>query len=272
MHVSLPVRKSGILILIIALSAVVLAAACTQPQGPVPVAATPSPAPGMPTPAAVVETPAPTDTVTPSGTTVIPNPQPVPTVNVSPEVTTPISYLTYTNSSYGFSIDYPSDWEVVPSPAENGQDPGVPRGFSSKTDVVEFYSPAISRCTHGECVDVRAEMHVEVDLSPPEKDLDQYYIKDVAVITKNYPLEITAHNSMIRISDHNAFTLDYHAKIDLIDIRAERVYSMIGGKAYVLTYHAHTPYSGEPDLFEKYSNVEPDMLRSFHVTVANKAL
>jgi len=182
------------------------------------------------------------------------------------------TYLTYTNPNYSFSINYPSDWQVEEFPDESGQDPGVPRGATDKTDVVEFYSPAISRCNHGNCVDVRSEMHVEIDSTPGATDLDQYYIHDVAAISTGYPIEVTGHTAMFKLSGQNAYELDFHVKDDPIDIRVERAYTMGAGKAFILTYHTHVPYSGEVDQGVLYSNVVADMFRSFRILTANKPL
>ena len=174
-----------------------------------------------------------------------------------------MTYLTYSNSTYGFSIDYPSDWTVNDAPVQNYSDPAEPPGFEPKIDVVEFYSPSITRCTHGDCVLVQAEMHVEVDPTPSTTDLSDYYVKDVAAISQGLSIDITGHNALYKLSGQNAYRLDYRTGSDTSTINVQRAYTIIGGKAYVITFHAHAPYSGEVDQFQEYYNAAQDMFKSF---------
>ena len=197
--------------------------------------------------------------------TVLPNATTDVTQNITAVSVTAASpvFLTYSNTSYGFSMDYPADWQVIERPVETGQDVGVPRGYHDKVDVVEFYSPGIDRCHDGECVNIQAELHVEVDTAPPTAKLDDYYTNDVAAIQKNYVVEISSHTSMFKVGDLSAYPLDYTAKKDLINIQAERAYVGVGGKVFVFTFHAHAPYSGEEDQYAKYSGTVYKMFKSF---------
>lgn len=264
------------------LAALIISAGCTDlinsvnpfaEQSPATPVATTAVTLSAPATAVVTETPVAPGVNTTTGPAATSETTPAAGVTPSPQATAGArTYLTYTNTSYGFSIDYPSDWTVQEAPVETGQDPGVPAGYTSKTDVVEFYSPAVSRCYQGTCVDVRAEMHVQVDPSPPDTDLDQYYIHDVAAISQNYPIDITGHDAGFKLSGQNAYELDYHVQDDPIDIRVERAYTIAAGKAFVLTYHVHAPHSGEVDQGVIYSNVVVEMFRSFRVISANKTL
>ena len=231
--------------------------------------------PATPVPVTLTTNPAVTESVTiPLPTTAVPEstpPVPENTTTVTP-VSTPRVFLTYTNSTYGFSMDYPSDWQVLEAPVETGQDPGVPQGYSGKVDVVEFYSPGIIRCHRSECVNVQAEMHVEVDPAPPTSDLDEYYLHDIAAIQRNYPIDVSTHNSMFHIENLSAYEFDYQLKKDLINIHAERVYTGVTGKVFVFTFHAHAPYSGEEDQYAEYSGVADTMFKSFRPTTTLRTL
>jgi hypothetical protein len=115
-------------------------------------------------------------------------------------------------------------------------------------------------------------MHVEVDSAPPTSKLEDYYTNDVAAIQKNYIIEISSHSSMFQIGDLNAYPLYYTAKKDLININAERAYASVGGKVFVLTFHAHAPYSGEEDQYVKYSGTVQKMFKSFKPIKAYKTI
>ena len=277
-------RFSGVpgkaLLLIALLSVILISAGCTELADSInPFADQATPVPTTEQPVVTVTKPA-----MPAVTQQLPPANGTEEPAVTAETTAPVAetqttapsashtYLTYTNASYGFSINYPSDWQVEEGPVETGQDPGVPAGYSYVTDVVEFYSPAIARCNHGSCVDVRAELHIQVDSAPPTTDLDQYYIHDVAAISQNYPIDITGHAAVFKLSGQNAYVLDYKLTEDPIDIKVKRAYTIAGGKAFILTYHVHTPYSGEVDQGVIYSNVIETMFRSFQIASPNKTL
>ncbi|HXX55933.1 MAG TPA: hypothetical protein VEI81_07540 [Methanoregula sp.] len=270
----------GALLLMVLLSVILLTAGCTD------IANSINPFADQTTPVPTTEQPVVTETIpaipaeTPPLVSANATEEPAVTAETTASVagtqtTAPSAsrtYLTYTNASYGFSINYPSDWQVEEGPVETGQDPGVPSGYSYVTDVVEFYSPAIARCNHGSCVDVRAELHVEVDNAPPTTDIDQYYIHDVAAISQNYPIDITGHAAVFKLSGQNAYILSYKLDQDPIDIKVTRAYTIADGKAFILTYHTHVPYSGEVDQGVIYSNVIDTMLRSFQIASPNKTL
>jgi hypothetical protein len=249
--------------LIAILCAMVLTAACTQQSGSAqnaaPAQSTPVLTPATPAVPATTEiqTTVPANTATVAvGTSpgqAVPSPQPA------------TSYLTYTNPAYSFSINYPSDWQMNDAPVANPSDPASPPGFESKIDVVEFYSPGITRCTESGCVNVRSEMHVEVDPTPSTKKLDQYYNKDVAWIATNYPIEVTAPYARVELSGQLGDRLGYDLTTDTADIKVLRAYTIINNTAFVLIFHAHKPYTGEVDQYQEYFNTAEDMFNSFQV-------
>lgn len=288
MNIRAPVPKCLVFVLVAIFFAVIIATGCIEPTSPD--QNTTGGSPTVTAPAGIVTAPAgtinPTETTPaagpenatevpgtlsalPENTTSIPAAtSPVPPGNSTPAVT----YLTYSNASYGFSIDYPSDWTVNDAPVANPSDPASPPGFEPKIDVVEFYSPAITRCNNGDCVLVRSEVHVEVDPSPSTTVLSDYYVKDVAAISQGEEVDITGHNAMFKLSGQNAYRLDFKTGYDISEINIQRAYTIIGGKAYVITFHAHAPYSGEVDQFEEYYNTAQDMFKSFQTTASLKVL
>ena len=272
MNLSILLRKSLILSLLLIVTVLTVMAGCTSAAGEVHTGTTTTP--GI----TVVKTtdPAVTDSFTPpEPTTAVPDtPAPVPetTTLATPAPAAIPEFLTFTNTSYGFSIDYPSDWQVIEAPVETGLDPGVPRGYSATVDVVEFYSPGITRCHRGECVTVQAELHVNVDPAPPTPNLDEYYLKDISALQRNYHVDVSTHNSMIHLPNLTAYELDYRMTKDLVNIHAIRVYTGVAGKVFVFTFHAHSPYSGEEDQYAKYSGTAETMFKSFRSATTYRTL
>ena len=263
MELSSHLSNRMIVTLIAILCALLVTAACMQQGGPAQNAA-----PAQTTPVLIPATPA--EPATTETQTTIPVYTPTVAAGTSPGQAVPspqpaTSYLTYTNPVYSFSINYPSDWQMNDAPVANPSDPASPPGFESKIDVVEFYSPGITRCIEARCVNVRTEMHVEVDPTPSTTKLDQYYTKDVAWIATNYPIEVTAPYARVELSGQLADRLGYHLTTDTTDIRVLRAYTIINNTAFVLIFHAHKPYSGEVDQYEEYFNTAEDMFNSFQV-------
>jgi len=246
--------KNLTILLIISLCAVVMIAGCVQQNR---TSSNPSPV------ITSVSTPADTSLIV----TTSPNtPVSVQVVTVTSQQA--LMYKTYSNPAYGFSIKYPSNWDVNElAPVITGQkSTQVPSGFGPRFDVVEFYSPLSTSCTQNGCI--RSEVHVEVDPTPFTKNLDDYYVKDVAWISTNNPIEITKHEAKFSLSGQKAYRLDYRLQSStgsIIDqLNVQRAYVIIGGKAYIITFHAHGLDTGDESQFVKYYNTAQDMFTSFN--------
>jgi PsbP len=170
----------------------------------------------------------------------------------------------YTNSEYGFSIDYPVGWQQNELNTQEAYDWG-------RYDVVEFYSPSFLRCNSekSDCVNVRSEVEVEVDTSPGA-ELDTFFVKDVARITTENNVEITKRDAMFKLSGAMAYRLDYLVKTDTGDINTLRAYTIQNDKGYIITFHAHAPVRNEKNnQFEEYYNDVMAMFKSFTITAGN---
>jgi hypothetical protein len=164
----------------------------------------------------------------------------------------------YTNYDYGFSIDYPSDWQ---SNELNTQDPY----YLERYTIVEFYSPLFVRCNtdKSDCVRVRSEMKIEVDTTPGA-ELDTFFVNDVVRITTGDLVEITKRDSTFKISGNVAYRLDYVIQGDTGDIRTIRVYTIQDDTIYIITFHAHSPVRTEKiDQYEIYYDDAMTMFNSF---------
>jgi len=167
-------------------------------------------------------------------------------------------FVKYTNSQYGFSILYPDGWQVN----EGNPDIGAPDGLSGKHTVVDFYSPAIKRCDSDgkNCIAVRSQMTVGVDDTPGTNEISEYYVKDVARLSTDYPIKITKNSAQIELNWGRALRLDY--ELNGQEIKVIREYVMANGKVYVITFHSHFPKT-VLDLKTKTSTNEPDMMEMY---------
>ncbi|HZV46697.1 MAG TPA: PsbP-related protein [Thermodesulfovibrionales bacterium] len=191
------------------------------------------------------------------------------TVTVSKATTVPTlttSFNQYSNPKYGFSIDYPNDWQKNEL---NKLEPEIPW---TRYDVVEFYSPSFLRCNTDktDCVNVRAEVKIEVDTNPVSTELDTFFVKDVARITTGNPVEITKRDSMFKLSGDKAYRLDYNLRSEKEDIKVLSAYTIQNGNGYIITYHAHAPERNERiNQFEQYYNDVMTMFSSFKANAGN---
>jgi len=200
---------------------------------------------------------APTTLVTTAAPPIIPaSPVPVPAT----------SFNQYSNSEYGFSIDYPTDWQMNEI---NEPEPDIsPHRFT----VVKFYSPSFVRCNSEgkDCVNVRSEVMVEVDTDPVTTELDTFFVKDVARITSGGNVQITRRDAMFKLSGKKAYRLDYNFRSDTEDTNVLSAYSILNDKAYIVTFHAHNPVRSEKiNQFMLYYNDVIHMFDSFKTTAEN---
>jgi len=201
--------------------------------------------------------------------TIPPSPAATTTVTASKATAVPTiitSFNQYSNSRYGFSIDYPDDWQKNEL---NKLETEIPW---TRYDVVEFYSPSFVRCNteRTDCVNVRSEVKIEVDPNPVSTELDTFFVKDVARITTGNYVEITRRDSLFKLSGDKAYRLDYNLRSDKEDIKVLSAYTIQNGKGYIITFHAHAPVRNERiNQFEQYYNDVMTMFGSFKANAGN---
>lgn len=196
----------------------------------------------------------------PVSTTAVPTPvTTVPTPTPSLQQVQPAT-KTYTSSRFGFSMDYPSNWEV--NEKNTLETPSLTR-----YNVVEFYSPSINRCDSDQigCAIVKTTMMVEIETQPNTKEIADYFVPEVARITRETGVQITKTNAIFELSGVKAYRLDYSAQYNKNDIKLLSAYTLINDKVYIVTYRAYAPVRLEEDQFEKYYNTAMDMFKSFDV-------
>jgi len=204
------------------------------------------------------------DTAAPTTATAAPTT--VATSKTTPVPTLTTSFNQYSNSRYGFSIDYPSGWQ------KNEVNELEPEISMTRYNVVEFYSPSFLRCNteKSHCVNVRSEVKVEVDTNPVSTELDTFFVKDVARITTGSDIEITKRNAIFKLSGSRAYRLDYNFHSDIEEINVLSAYTIINDKGYIITFHAHAPEREEKiNQFDQYYNDAMAMFSSFKANEGN---
>ena len=179
-------------------------------------------------------------------------------------------YLTYTNSSYTFSIDYPSNWTMAEmSPALLKTINATRLLSETGIRVVEFYSPAITRCDDtipGNCVLIRTRVSVDVTGFPPNMTFDEYFVNRTLAMTLDNSVGMRRASPVITLNNTKAYSLEYNAGYGLNQVYVTKVFGLFNDKVYIITYRANFPKTGEENQFEKYYDDFQHMVRSFAYT------
>jgi len=110
-------------------------------------------------------------------------------------------------------------------------------------------------------------MKIEVDTDPVPADLETFFVTEVARITRGGNVEITTRDALFRLSGEKAYQLDYNFRSDTEDIKVQSAYTILNGRAYIVTFHAPAPVRSEKiNQFEQYYNDVVHMFDSFRTT------
>lgn len=166
--------------------------------------------------------------------------------------TTSAQYKTYTNAQYGITMSYPKNWDVEESGTVAMRDYG-----KTTTNVVNFYSPG---------KDTYVIFSVDVDPSATT-DLESYYNKAVLALQAYYPhWEMTKHSASTKVSDTNAYRVDYrvtHDDTSKIDYGVQ-VYTIVKETPFILTYQGNGLLP-ENDIFASNLDEAQDMIKSVKI-------
>ena len=167
--------------------------------------------------------------------------------------TSPAGFLTYSNATYGVTIQYPSNWTV-----DNTEFPGDPL-----TQIVGFFSPFESR------VDTYAErlwIAQEQQSFSGDFDLAQY----AEQIVSNYNSTLTDFNldeidtetARLGNNDSPAYRIVYTERLqpDNIDLKTLEIGTVIEDKVYIITYHAETAR------YDQYLPIIEEMINSIELS------
>lgn len=158
----------------------------------------------------------------------------------------PAEFLTYENDRDGFNLDYPSDW--TPVEAEPGDEP---------TFAVGFVSPR-----QGADDQFAESLAIHIETVPEDTTLQEYTeIGNQTIRTIFSDAEITMSTDDITLSGEPAHIVTYSATLDDgTSGQITQVWTVTGGKAYVLTYRA------ESDEYQTFTEVVDRMIGSFQIT------
>ncbi|MGB8219770.1 MAG: hypothetical protein WCE46_05240 [Methanoregula sp.] len=167
--------------------------------------------------------------------------------------TAAVQYTTYTNSQYGITLSYPSDWEMQ----ESGQ--LAIRDYGRDTiNVVNFFSPGN---------DSYVTFSVDVDPSTTT-DLGKYYNLAVIALQNYYPyLVMTKHDAQLEVSGNLAYSIDYQVPLDdnINSGYGHQVYTIVEGTPYIFSYEGAN-ISPTNDVYAAHLGEAQDMIRSVTIS------
>jgi hypothetical protein len=188
----------------------------------------------------------------------------------SPATSNATRYRTYTNESYTFSIDYPSNWTMAE------MSPSLLKTINAtrlKSDtgirVVEFYSPSIIRCDasdKSDCAYIRTKVSVDVAYLPANMTFDEYFVNRTLAMTDDSSVGMRRASPVITLNYTKAYSLEYNSGYGGDQAYVTKIFGLFGGKVYMITYRSSYPKIGEENQFEKYSGDFQHMLKSFAYT------
>lgn len=156
-----------------------------------------------------------------------------------------VEFLTYENPVAGISLEYPSDWTLVERGI--GDDP---------TFVVGFVSPP-----QGADDQFAESFAINMETLPEDVTLQEYTeIFNQTVRTIFPDAEIIMSSEDITLSGEPAQSATYTATLeDGTSGQITQVWTVTGGKAYVLTYRA------ESDEYQTFTEIVDRMMGSFRI-------
>jgi hypothetical protein len=167
--------------------------------------------------------------------------------------TSPADFLTYSNATYGVTIQYPSNWTV-----DNTEFPGDPL-----TQIVGFFAPFESR------VDTYAErLWIAQEQQSFSEDFDLAQYAEQIVSNYNSTLtdfnldEIDTETARLGNNDSPAYRIVYTERLqpDNIDLKTLEIGTVIEDKVYIITYHAETAR------YDQYLPIIEEMINSIELS------
>ncbi|MDP9306510.1 MAG: hypothetical protein M3O68_09240 [Thermoproteota archaeon] len=173
-------------------------------------------------------------------------------VNSPPDESSPGSFSSYVNDTFGITMQYPTNWEV----SEQGVYPIPP---DSTDDIVSFQNPA-SENASGPYVDVLTE---KLD---PVPSLTEYLNESIAaekdlsganILDSNTSATLAGHPAYIMVSSYTPGTEENASSFKKIETG-----TIVGNLAYVITYDV------EDKDYAKYLPYVQKMIDSFKISSA----
>jgi hypothetical protein len=188
---------------------------------------------------------------------------PVGEVTVTPtvEVTTPAPVdplVTYTSAKYGFSLRYPRNWTMNEAAAGR--------------TVLTLTAPVETACDSetSQCYQYAATFTVEIDQTPSNTVLEDYFNRAVSKLQLEYSITTTTRSASSLLSNTRAYQIEYYTH----DKRGNAIrsfmqyYAIIDGKGYIISYFG--PYSIRENVFDHNKADAQRIIDSLSITRSYK--
>jgi len=190
--------------------------------------------------------------VTTEVTTTVPTKTPTPKPTPSP---TPPPWITYSNSKYRFSLEYPREWDFLD------------KSKSSASPAIIITTPPELECSSEttECYKYISTFTVDIVQNPHTIVLEDYFNEAVSTLQQEYYITTTSKSSPTILSDNKAYRIDFFTrdKRGNPDKSYLQYYTIIDKKVYILTYSG--PYSTQETVFDYYKRDAQEIIKSFTV-------
>ena len=165
----------------------------------------------------------------------------------------PAIYNHYVNSTWGFELEYPIDWEVDTKDGAEGSD--------RYTQLVTFYSPLENDD------DVwRDYILIAHDKIPSQTDLNSYLNEAVDLYGSGEGFQLISSNMDGTLSGLPAYELTFTERASEpappVDLKTIETAAIVGGEAYYIRYTAET------NSYSDYLPVFNEVISSFKLTGA----
>lgn len=146
--------------------------------------------------------------------------------------------VSYTSTTYGFSLRYPRTWTINEAAAGR--------------TVLTLTAPVETGCDSktNQCFKYIANFTVEIDQKPHTIVLEDYFNKAVSGLQLNYHITTTSKSAPALLSDMRSYQIEYytHDKRGNADRSFMQYYAVIDGKGYILSYFG--PYSSWDNVYD----------------------
>jgi hypothetical protein len=189
---------------------------------------------------------------TPTNVTTVPTQTPTPKPTPSP---TPPPWISYSNSKYRFSLEYPREWDFVD------------KSKSSASPAIIITTPPELECSSEttECYKLLSTFTVDVIQNPETIVLEDYFNDAVSTLQQEYYITTTSKSAPTTLSDNKAYRIDFFTRDERgnPDKSYLQYYTIIDKKVYILTYSG--PYSTQETVFDYYKRDAQEIIKSFEV-------
>jgi serine/threonine-protein kinase len=151
------------------------------------------------------------------------------------------AFVTYTNDAEGFTIRYPADWE---------------KSEDVEGTVVLFKSPS-----EGLSDAVRESVGVTTEALPsPSIDIQEYSDAAIDQVKQAIPEFDLISTESTTVAGHPGHRIVYTGKQGSVELQWQQVYTVVGDKAYILTFVA------VPDSYSRFVGIAQSIFDTFTVT------